>query len=156
VKPEVEARLWQRVDVGLPDQCWEWQGYRTPDGYGRLQRFRGRMELAHRVAWESVKGPIPDGMLVCHTCDNPPCVNPAHLFLGTHLDNARDKMAKGRWRWAPLFGEASPSAKLTDAEVDAIRQEYAAGGVSQRALAARYGVHQVHISRLVRRTRRAA
>lgn len=74
--------------------CLEWQGARLR-GYGRVRRA-GRMQYAHRVAWEEVNGPIPDGLLVLHRCDNPPCVRPEHLFLGTDADNARDKAEKGR------------------------------------------------------------
>jgi hypothetical protein len=82
----------------LGDGCWEWQGYQDPVGYGRF-RFRGTMWLAHRVSWVLANGEIPDRLLVCHRCDNPPCVNPGHLFLGTTQDNALDKMSKGR-HWA--------------------------------------------------------
>jgi hypothetical protein len=76
-----------------PETCWEWQRSKDWNGYGLTHRG-----IAHRLAYEAFVGPIPDGMLVLHTCDNPPCCNPAHLFLGTHFDNAADRDSKGRDR----------------------------------------------------------
>lgn len=86
-------RFWARVQKG--DGCWEWQGTRIAHGYGRL-RVGSERVLAHRYSWRITNGPIPAGMSVLHRCDNPPCVRPDHLFLGTQLDNNRDRSAKGR------------------------------------------------------------
>lgn len=90
-----------------PGSCREWQAFRNPLGYGMFRVFVGEsMWLAHRVAWELFVGDIPPGLGVLHKCDNPPCVNVAHLFLGTNADNNADKMAKGRHR--ALSGDEHP------------------------------------------------
>src|SRR5690242_6357246 len=81
--------------VSLLDECWEWNGARSARGYGK-KKIMFRDYTTHRLAYAWANGPIPAGMLVMHTCDNPPCCNPRHLRLGTHLDNQRDKAAKGR------------------------------------------------------------
>lgn len=98
-------RFWTRVDTSNPDGCWEWTGNRSGGTrtapYGRFQRtVNGKLQIvrAHRYAYEITYGPIPDGLRVLHRCDNPPCCRPDHLFLGTDLDNALDKKAKGRAR----------------------------------------------------------
>lgn len=148
----LEERLrhvgWVETSTG----CWEWQGRTNNDGYGwTSQPGPTRNILAHRAAYLAWVGPIESGRIVVrHTCDNPPCINPAHLVLGSDLDNARD--AVGRKRNAN--GERMWSAKLTDAQVEEIRRRYTAGGVSQRALAAEYGVWHQHISELVRGVKR--
>jgi hypothetical protein len=93
-------RFWPKVDKRGEDECWEWQGSRSR-GYGRILigGAKGRPYQAHRIAWELTVGHrLPDSIMVLHRCDNPPCVNPAHLFLGTQLDNMRDCAAKGRTR----------------------------------------------------------
>ena len=129
--------------------CWEWTMGRDSKGYGTIS-FKGQSSTrAHRLSWELHRGPIPDGMHVLHKCDNPGCVNPDHLFIGTHDDNMADKAAKGR---APsMAGEACPVSVLTDEAIDDIRREYATGLVKQRELAAKHGVSQTNISSIVRR-----
>jgi len=129
-----------KVVRGLADECWEWSAFRTPGGYGMI-RVGGKMELAHRVGWAVAHGPItPIDLQVLHTCDNPPCCNPAHLFLGTNYDNVRDKMSKGRASFPQPWrrGEKHHAAKLTEADVVAIRRHWQPG--SARELAQRYGV----------------
>jgi hypothetical protein len=91
----VADRFWEKVEKG--DGCWTWVGTRTGRGYGTFRaNDPRRQEPAHRLSWEFVNGPIPDGLSVLHHCDNPPCVRPDHLFLGTRGDNNRDAAAKGR------------------------------------------------------------
>lgn len=101
--------------------CIEFTGFRLPNGYGRIGGGDGKTWLAHRMAWTCANGSIPAGMLVCHHCDNPPCVNIEHLFLGTDLSNALDKIAKGRYTpplTKPMFrGEGNPNSKLTTSQV---------------------------------------
>ncbi len=121
-------------NVDRCDGCWEWRGYRNPKGYG-FTRPGGRGVkgvLAHRLSWELHRGEIPEGMQVLHRCDNPPCVNPEHLFLGTNLDNIRDRVAKGRpggsQAWTtPMLGERHPNCRVSGAVVEEIRRRYAAG-----------------------------
>lgn len=113
-KASFETRFWQRVARG--EGCWLWTSTRDKaNGYGVMGRSNKTVG-AHRLSWELTFGPIPPGLFVCHHCDNRPCVRPDHLFLGTHEDNQRDKILKGR---TPR-GEDGSSAKLTEAAVLAI------------------------------------
>lgn len=98
---EIGPWFWSKVEVRGPDDCWEWTGYRMKFGYGRFplgHRPSRRNVLAHRAVWVLTYGGIPDGLDVCHDCDNPPCCNTRHLFLGTHRDNMIDRENKGRTR----------------------------------------------------------
>lgn len=104
---EIEGRFWNKINKGSDDECWLWTGATTKKGYGQL-RVKGRIILSHRIAWELFYSFIPDGLKVLHTCDNPPCVNPSHLFLGTQLDNMQDMVAKGRSRFGRGNGRTGP------------------------------------------------
>lgn len=128
----------------MPSGCIEWQGARDRGGYGTLRSGK-RDHKAHRFAYEKAFGPIPSGMLVCHTCDNPPCCNPEHLFLGTPKENSADCVIKGR----QTRGERQGNAKITDHIVCMIMDMYR-GGKSQQAIADNFGVHQTTISKIVR------
>jgi hypothetical protein len=142
----VEDRFWSKVDKPSPEECWLWLGSTDSHGYGSFGDKKGNQWHgfpAHRVAWELTNGPIPDGQIACHRCDNPPCVNPRHLFLGTDLDNVRDMDAKGRR--VSARAEKVGSTKLTWDQVRAIRVEYRPWKVSMHKLAARYGVHHTVI-----------
>lgn len=150
-------RFWSKAQRGATEsECWSWNGARHKFGYGILGAGgKGQPPLgAHRVSWELHRGPVPPGMSVCHHCDNPPCCNPAHLFLGTVQDNSIDCARKGRTRGGMPKGKnrgaANVQAKLSDAVVIEIRESYAAGGVTYFDLAARHGVNYATIGQIVR------
>ncbi len=126
--------------------CVEWGKARFKTGYGKVT-MGGGTKYAHRVAYELEHGPIPNGMVVMHSCDNPPCVNPDHLSVGTRADNMRDMAEKGRARSVPRPGESNPFSRLTWEQVEGIRADER----PHRAIAADYGVHQTTISRVKRR-----
>lgn len=162
-------RFWSKVDrSGGEDACWEWQAGTFGGGYGKFW-IGFRLIRAHRFAWQIVNGEIPNGLEVCHDCDNPPCCNPKHLFPGTHQDNMGDMANKGRkrvaygekhgWHTHPERrprGERNGNHKLTDVQVAEIRQRYAAGGVTQTELASDYCVSQVQISNIVKHKNRSS
>ncbi|HQZ36793.1 MAG TPA: HNH endonuclease [Ilumatobacteraceae bacterium] len=147
-KTNRHAQLYDRTER-KPNGCIEWTGYRDKKGYGQLKVEGSRMERAHRQAWMLANGPIPDGMCVCHRCDNPPCVNVEHLFLGTRAENNADRHAKGRSAKGQS-GEANPTAKLTAADVRKIRK-MAAEGMSNMAIAAAFNVSNQNVSIIVSR-----
>lgn len=144
--PDAVMRRITQISVSLSG-CWEWQRARDPHGYGRTW-LDGRTFLAHRAAYLLFRGDIPPGLDVCHHCDNPPCINPEHLFLGTHLDNMRDMFAKGRRIAAK--GEGHARARLTAPQIADIRRRVRAGE-TQAALSAEFGVSAPHINRIVHR-----
>lgn len=128
IRRPLHERFWEKVDrSGGDDACWIWTGAIISTGYGSI-RIDGRGKLSHRISWELVNGSIPQNKLVLHKCDNPPCVNPEHLFIGTYLDNVVDMYAKRRGR-----------AKLTEEKVKEIRRRRA-GGESRVVLSREYGV----------------
>lgn len=161
---KMDTALPREVDTSAgQDACWPWAGPRFRTGYGRI----GHHGYAHRVVYVLAHGAIPSGNVVRHTCDNPPCCNPAHLVAGTHADNMADMVARGRQcrgaRKAAIMrgcaargdahgfrrhpeacarGERQGHAKLTAAQVNEIRAAWARGGVTQRALGALFGVTQ--------------
>lgn len=167
------ARFDAKVDRRGPDECWPWTSTRTPKGYGKFTLSRTSKKYAHRLAYEFEHGAIPDGLHVCHRCDNPPCCNPAHLFAGTNAENVADRVAKGRGRIiGPRFpngklsrrtvdprdgtrgrprGAEHPKAKLTEADVRLIRDLYASGGATYRGLAADFGINPMSVWAVVAR-----
>lgn len=127
--------------------CWIWTGSKNKKGYGTVNLSSHKTNLVTRVIWEIFRGAIPDGMLVCHICDNPICFKIEHLFLGTHADNSADMVRKGRS--GNTRGEKSGKAKITEAQVAEMRTRRAAGELN-KTIAASFGLHPAHVSRLTR------
>ena len=140
-------RFWSKV--AKSEGCWNWTSTTNGRGYGTFRVGRVKV-YAHRFAYETTVGPIKEGLVVDHLCRNPRCVNPAHLEPVTHLENVRRGLAPGH---RLTRGERSGMAKLTDAQVEAIRTAYEHGR-TQRALAAEYGVGKSQIGRITRGERR--
>jgi DNA-binding CsgD family transcriptional regulator len=140
-----DERFWLKVDrSGGVDACWLWTATASQFGCGHVS-WRGRLEYAPRVSWELEQGPIPDGLLVLHNCpdgDNPACVNPAHLWLGTHQDNARDRNAKGRA--SSRVGTDNGRSRLTERGVVVVR-EMVSKGMTQKAVAEFFGLHETTV-----------
>lgn len=138
----LEERFFLYVKKG--PGCWQWLSYIDPRGYGRLN-YGGRPMLASRVSYLIHYGEIPEGMGVCHKCDNPPCTNPEHLFLGTPADNTADMHAKGRARKRGMKGTEHPLSKLTEADVREIRKS----PEKIAALALRFNVSRATVHSIV-------
>lgn len=146
-KPTVEERFWAKVDKDTPSGCWMWTAHRNQWGYGVFSGEGRRLILAHRFSFRATQGPTPEGKIVCHTCDNPACVNPAHLYLGTHWDNAQDCVRRGRR--PRQDGERNYNAKVTQRQVKEIRKRYA-NGEGILGLAAEYPVGKSQIYSIVK------
>jgi hypothetical protein len=143
-------RFWAYVVPEPNSGCWLWDGFALPLGYGRLT-VRGRgAPLATHLSLEIAGRPVPRGMCACHRCDNPACVNPDHLFIGTRADNNRDAKQKGRLRPNGLSGSRHYAARLSDAQAAEVRRRAAAGEV-QRRIAEAFGVSVNVINRIVLR-----
>ena len=151
------ARFWSKVDKS--GECWIWTAALNGAGYG-VFRLKDHNSLAHRFAYECLVGPIPAGMQVCHHCDNPPCVRPEHLFVGTHQDNMADMHAKGRRSYEgqvwpqPTYerrarGERQGKAILTEQQVREIRAVYHPRVFTRPMLAERYHVSVATIKQIL-------
>lgn len=142
-----EDRFWEKVDKEVStnfykgSRCWEWSASKTKKGYGSFGFVDGT-EYAHRVSWILSFGNIPDGIFVCHGCDNRSCVNPDHLFLGSALDNSKDMVSKGR----SMTDDKNPQAKLTPKDVVSIRDILYKSELSHRKIAKMFGVSSATIS----------
>lgn len=148
---EQEARFWSFVDKSAgTDACWIWTGRTNDKGYGRFFTG-GKTVRAHRFAFLITFRAIHDGLQVCHACDNPPCVNPMHLFPGTNLDNVKDREAKGRGK--RFYGLENGWAKIADADVVRIKQ-MSKSGMRQAKIANIFGISASHVSMIVSGRRR--
>lgn len=123
--------------------CHEWRGATMSNGYGVVGRSDGSNVGAHRASFEVHIGPIPPRMLACHRCDNPPCINPAHLFLGSHKNNSQDMVIKGR--------HGRSSARLSDSQASEVRALHALGNVTHLQLAEKFGISRSKITNIVNR-----
>ena len=148
-QPVIESKFWDRVEK--TPSCWNWIGSLDGNGYGKMTKPGqcDRSLRAHRISWELAYGQIPNGLLVCHKCDNPACVRPEHLFLGTQKDNVQDAIQKGRLNPAQCnqpFGENNGRAILTNAQAEQIREIYSHKGerysrlITQRKLAKQFNI----------------
>ena len=144
---DVAVRFWNKVHISENEEgCWEWQGSKVPFGYGRFRIPKDRAVYAHRWSYEYIYGPIPNGLQILHQCDNPPCVRPDHLFLGTQSDNMRDSLDKGRLTAAIL---TKNHAKLTEDQVREIRERYSKGNITQTELAKEYPIGPSSVSHII-------
>jgi hypothetical protein len=130
--------------------CWEWAGAKDPNGYGNIEEGHGSKSCrtvhpAHRLSWKLFNGPIPNGMRVLHKCDNPSCVRPDHLFLGTQKDNLVDCKNKGR----TAKGEKNGRSKLRQKDIDKIRKLCSSGKHTQQEIASIFNINQSHVSRII-------
>lgn len=148
---DIQRRFWVKVEK--TDSCWLWTAA-TASGYGRF-KIGGQAYLAHRLVYEWLVGPIPNDYFVCHKCDTPACVNPDHLFAGTRSDNMKDAYRKGRLSLdlnrCILYGEDCPTSYLTENQVRDMRQIYAQGDISQRAIGRQFGISESHAHAILRR-----
>ena len=140
-----EERFWSKVDkTSNPNGCWEWTASKYKDGYGRYW-INNKTLRAHRYSYEIHNIPITNDLYVCHTCDNPACVNPAHLFLGTPKDNMDDKVSKGRCQ--DQKGLKNPFVKLSEADILDIRSRK----LSSNQYIKKYGISQTHFYAIINR-----
>lgn len=144
---DLSERLRLYAPEGGPDECWEWTRGKGRGGYGSMNIGNGRIRPAHIVAWELANGrKVPKGLVVRHTCDNPPCTNPAHLLIGTHADNCADKMERNRHPKGSGIG----NSKLTEEDIPVIRS-LAASGAKHKEIAIQFGVSRSLIGLIVAR-----
>ncbi len=143
--PPSLKRFWSKVAITADDeQCWLWLAGCFHSGYGSFG-FNGKVQRAHRVSWQLTYGEIPETLQVLHTCDNPLCVNPHHLFLGTDQINSDDKLSKGR----QVRGQKHARSKIANKDVAQVRKLYSEGGISQYKLASKFGITQSQVSLII-------
>ena len=146
-----KLRFWSNVEKWNDDGCWNWKLSCDNDGYGRF-KLKNNLVKSHRFAWSAFYDKeIPDNLCVLHKCDNPPCCNPRHLFLGDTRDNSIDMVKKGRGNTSDQTGEANGNSKLTESDVVEIRRLYSSGQYTYKELASQFNVHFDLIGRIVKR-----
>lgn len=150
MRAPLAERFWAKVDKAAAKQCWEWTGTRNNKGYGMIGRGSAGLgkALAHRVSYELANGPIPNGLNILHSCDNPACVNPAHLRAGTQKENQVEMSLKGRSGGSGYRGEMIGTAKLNDEKVIAIRQAYV-DGVPMNDMCEQFSVSRPTVKRVI-------
>jgi hypothetical protein len=142
---DIPNHFWAKVDIKGPDECWPWEAGKMHFGHGSYAVYRKGIP-AHRMAYKLAKGEMKSDQVVCHKCDNPPCCNPNHLFLGTKADNTLDRDRKNR----QARGERCGNSKLTLSQVQEIRELYATGQYTHEALSKTYRCSDRNISDIVR------
>jgi hypothetical protein len=159
IKPKTARLFASKIETDCPNGCHEWKASLDSRGYGQF-RFGSKIMKAHRFSWMLSTGKDPGAFFVCHECDNPKCVNPAHLFLGTHTDNMKDMHAKGRapiqtgaWRAnnpeSVLRGEDAPNVKIAESVVRAILDSTDTGWGCRARLAKVHGITPQHVGRIL-------
>ena len=143
-EPNTMLNFWGNIDVKSREECWNWQGSTTKDGYGMFTMYY-KTYLTHRLAWKNRNGDIPKGLFVLHKCDNPKCCNPEHLFLGTQKDNMKNKSDKGRCQTGSRVGKKY----LTDTDAMDIKILYDTGDFSQRDLGRMFDVTHLQIYKII-------
>ena len=146
---DLPERFWSKTELIPFSSCWYWTGSLTR-GYG-YATVNKKVGYAHRHSWEFNFGAIPKGMCVCHKCDNPICIRPDHLFLGTHADNVRDKIAKGRARTGKRIGTQHKHAKLNDEKV-LLAYQLKKSGLTLREIAQQVGASKSAVGNIFTKT----
>jgi len=153
ISERAKKRFYANADTSV-DGCWIWKGQINDRGYG-IFFANGKDKKAHRVSYEMHVGPIPEGLMVCHSCDNRPCVRPSHLFAGTAKDNSQDMARKGRSAkggYCRMPGNKNPASKINYDDVQEIRRLYeSAYEPTQKDLADQFGISQSQINRIIKR-----
>lgn len=144
---EWHKRFHSHYSRGSDEDCWEWKSCRSAAGYGRFM-LKGKSRIASRLAYQIRHGYIPDNICVLHQCDNPACVNPSHLWLGSHKENMDDRETKGRANGGSQRGESHPRAKLTLDLAQEIRRLALSNAMPQSAIARQFGISQSQVSEI--------